>query len=104
MKLQEDINEIRKHFRILEGWEITLNKDSKYKAQQCSNVQTKMATIYDWPDDNVPKDYILHELLHICLRAIHHSQGYLRKEEEEFIQDLCEIWKQKDINSKPSKD
>ena len=104
MKLQEEINELRQHFRILQGWEISLNNDSKYKAQMCANVQKKMAVIYGWPDDEVPEDYILHELMHICLRVIHHPKGYKREAEELFIQDVCELWKQKNINSKAPKD
>jgi len=91
MNLQEEINYWKQKIRILKDWEITLNCESEYKAQVMSNVQKKMATIYAWPDDNVPKDYIFHEMLHIALMAVHHPKGFRKELEEKLIHDICSI-------------
>ena len=101
MELQDQINHIRRYFRVLEGWEIHFNKESKCKCQCVANPKTKTAVIYDcdWNGGEVPKDYVLHELLHICLREIHHEKGFKKKKEELFIQDLCDLLKTKNLNT-----
>ena len=56
----------------------------------------KRAVIYDLPSwdgvEGTPKDYIFHELLHLCMAAVMHATKKERREAEEtLVQDLCKI-------------
>ena len=76
-----------KKFRILKDWNIKFEKNSIYKGQVNYNPEIKVAVIYDWPNKNRPKDYYLHEVLHIAFRVAENS----REKQELFIQDLCKL-------------
>jgi len=78
-------DKIKNKFRVLKDWQIELDSKSIYKGQVNLNPKTKKAVIYDW-EGNAPKDFLLHEILHIVFRA-----SDTREKEELSIQDLCKI-------------
>lgn len=88
------IKRLQAKFRILDEWRISYNARGERKGQASINPETMNAEIYAWGDDDIPDDYILHEILHICCRYLMYvkSKGlYLvgREVEEAFVQDLC---------------
>ena len=88
------LEQVTSQFRILKDWKIAVEADGEYKGQVHINVIDKVAIICPWElDSEQPKNYILHELLHVCLRAIicNMSISGRRKAEEEFVQDLCSL-------------
>jgi len=81
-------------FRILENWAITSEEDGKYTGQVHLNTEDKEACICPWDtNEEEPEDYILHEILHICMIEIENKETYKeqREAEELFVQDLCTI-------------
>lgn len=82
-------------FRILKDWNISLceDEDSEYTGQCCQNTKTKMAEIFPWGEGEEEKDYIFHELVHICMADIRDKKPYKKRRESEelFVQDLCTI-------------
>ena len=78
-------------FRILKDWNIKVIKSSKYAGFSAISDKKKIAEIYDIIPR--PKDFITHELLHCCLRALLLIDKRKWKEvmqaEEELIQDIC---------------
>lgn len=93
MNLTDELQRLKKHFQVLQGWEIHINNEAKYKGQCVTNKEKKTAVIYGWQDDNVPGDYIFHELMHIALRAIHHPKGFKKQAEEALVQDLSTLYR-----------
>lgn len=85
-------------FRTLKDWNIKFDPKSKLKGQVCGNHRDKKAIIYDLDGWNgksgMPKDYIFHEIVHICFKDIMKARGnhkIKRNKEERFVQDLCKI-------------
>jgi len=78
-------------FRILKDWNIRITKSSKYAGFCNVNVKEKVAIIYD--ETPRPPNFITHELLHCCLRALlsmdKRKWRGLMTTEEELIQDIC---------------
>ena len=88
MKNQKIIKELKNKFRVLKNWNIKIDSNSRYKGQTNFNSKTKKAVIYDWENESeTPKDFFLHEILHIVFVA-----SNTRKKEELFIQDLCRFF------------
>jgi len=86
---------MKKQFRILRDWKIENKKaDAKNQAMVHISPKGKEATIYSFGIRPVPKDFRLHEYLHIALRALNrmkrNSKEYLQAEEK-LVQDICRI-------------
>ncbi len=85
------------NFRILRDWNIKEGvEDGGYRGQCCVNVKDKSADIYKWEEESEePSDYLVHEYLHIALRALidmdRRKPKELRQAEEELVRDICEI-------------
>jgi len=94
-RVQKRIHDFQDCFRILEKWKIRFDYESEDKGRCYHNSKKRTAVIYDWGKKRMPKDYLLHEILHIC-QAEMWSLGWEDREieEEMFIQDLCRmiIW------------
>lgn len=85
------IRRLSRRFRILDGWNISLDRRSRYKGQTNINAAKRTAVIYDWPPgEAVPRDFYLHEVLHIVLRAGYGSGNLGR--DEQVIRDLCRVF------------
>ncbi len=98
LTVQNEIKYWQSKFRILKDWEINYESKTEYK-QQCTAVaKTHRATIYAWGRGRRSKDYIFHEILHICQKEITFYKEYkVRREKEEmYIQDLCQIMRAHD--------
>ena len=86
---------MRKRFRILKNWSIHTESDPLRSGHVHFNPKCRSAVIEGWAagDTPEPADYILHELLHICLvevrRMDKRKSKELRQIEEELIQDIC---------------
>jgi hypothetical protein len=96
-------------FRILKDWTIERIKEQEsfqvledlsvepviYTGQVHLNAEDKEACICPWSTDGEkePEDYILHELLHICMIEIENKKTYKeqRAAEELFVRDLCTV-------------
>ena len=85
-----------RRFRILKGWKVKQSYSKKYFAQSSAFPKTKKATIYQWGDmyqEEQPVDYVLHEVLHACFRALlsmnRRKIKELRQAEELLVQDIC---------------
>ena len=82
---------------ILKGWRVTFNTTHEYKGQCNISPVRNSATIYEWGGTRVPKDYILHEMLHIAFKALYRMNEYpeRRECEESLIQYMCYITRKK---------
>ena len=81
-------------FRILDEWTIVAQKDGEYTGQVHLNASDKKAIICPWGVGKEADDYILHELLHICMSEILYNRKPYREQreaEELFVQDLCNL-------------
>jgi hypothetical protein len=89
----KELNYWKSKFRILDKWNIRLLDDDAYTGMCGFNIKTKAADIYPWGDNKEAEDYILHELLHICMAELRSLKSYKKKREAEelFVQDLCSI-------------
>jgi len=92
--MPRELKRIIKRFRILDDWTIKYDTQNEYKGQCSVSEKRKLAVIYDWGSRGRPKDYFLHEVLHIVFRAVMYSRKvdkYLcgRENEEISVQDLC---------------
>jgi hypothetical protein len=67
--------------------------DDEYKGKCWGAAKTKTAFIYAWGKGKRPKDYIFHEILHLCQKEIVYGRNRKSKREKEeiYIQDLCQI-------------
>lgn len=92
---QKLINDLQSKIRILKDWKINYVDDAEYKAQISIDITTKIADLYDWGKEDIPKDYFIHEMLHCALRefnSLDRRKGIeLRNKEEELVQDICMI-------------
>lgn len=85
------VKELKKRFRILDGWTITMGSDKRLDGtpytEECTvDMNQHTAVIYPWLiNEQEPSDYLLHEILHIALRVA----SIDREREELFTQDLC---------------
>ena len=92
------LEEIKKKFRVLDDWTITIGLDRAldgipYTGQCTINSNKHIAVIYPWHTNELePSDYILHEILHIAMQAVLIDYEY----RELFVQDLCTQFREKD--------
>ena len=100
---QNEINYWQSKFRILRGWQIEYDNTSQYKREVTRAKNKRLATIYGWGVGHPSKDYIFHEVLHLCQYEIRDAKDYKdrRELEEMYIQDVCKVFrklfKEKDI-------
>jgi len=117
MKKLDEIKYWQSKFRVLEDWTIEYIEKQEsfrvlkdlsiepiiYTGQVHLNGQDKEACICPWSTDEEeePEDYILHELLHICMLEIENKETYKeqREAEELFVRDLCTVIYDKEIRS-----
>lgn len=92
---QSEIDYWQSKFRILKDWKIRYQPDEKYKREVCHSFKNKKAGITDWGRGRPAKDYIFHEMLHICQCEISNTKEYYdrRELEELYIQDLSLIFR-----------
>lgn len=90
---KEEVGHWQSKFKILKGWAIEYTKDDEYTGQVHLDPSNKKADICPWGSGEEASDYILHELLHICMRCISDQNTYKKRREAEelFVQDLCII-------------
>jgi len=87
-KMKQDINFWKEKFRVLVDWEIEFDDQSEFKGQTGINTATKHAVIYGWDNETkVPKEYILHEIIHIAIRAVENDID----KDEILVQDLSKM-------------
>ena len=101
MNIEKQIKYWQKKFRILESWKIEFDPDPDYKDQANFSERKRLAIIYGSSYKRVPTDYVLHEMIHIALTevrktAINGNSVYAREKEENFVQDICTIVREKD--------
>lgn len=99
--LREDLRDIKKRFRILKSWRVIC-----HRGQIGPHTYFNSVTIHDekpraflWPWDHTqgpqPSDYVLHEVLHVALRALTRTPKRDRREaEENLIEDVCGIYQE----------
>lgn len=94
VSLPRDLVNIIKKFSVLDDWTIEYDDDwtieydidGDYKGQCVVNTDQKHAVIYAWPKGKkCPKDYFLHEVIHIVFSA---TDGCYEREEIA-IRDMC---------------
>ena len=99
---QIKIDQLHKRFRILKNWKIKYHEPNKHDQQRTGIYCNKQkAVIYGWPkrEKREPKDFLIHEILHIAANALvwidrrHHKAW--KEMEEEFVQDVCSLIKGK---------
>ena len=93
MTPKEEIQFWQSKFRLLKGYKITYGKDDKYIRQVTYHKNGKQSHICPFGRGRRPRDYIYHEVLHICLHVLVWKMRYPEylEKEEIFIQDLCRI-------------
>ena len=83
----DKIADLQSKFRLLNDWEICMEGYPEHSGHCIVNLERKKAIIEIWHGDiEEPDDYILHELLHIAIRAVQN-----RNNEEVLVQDICKI-------------
>jgi hypothetical protein len=86
---QSELAAVVSQFRVLNSWTVTYDPTVMYKNGCEWNKETKRAAIYGWGGIGPqPKDYLLHEVLHIAFHAATADDKAL---EEMFVRDLCRI-------------
>lgn len=92
---QKEVDEVVAKFRVLKDWEISCKKDGDYVCQATVLPDRKKACIYPWEDDNPPKDYLLHEVMHCALMYLRNIKNWkeAKEVEEIIVQDLCKIYR-----------
>lgn len=96
--IYRDVNKLKNHFRILKSWKVKYRSPSKQN--NCLSgiwPNTQSAWIYGWDKHRGkrPDDFLVHELLHVCAKALiwidrrHHKKYH--EMEEQFVQDICQI-------------
>ena len=97
--MQDEIIKWQKTFQFLQKWSIKYNPNDSEKCK-CFHNSKRYAEIYEWENKYEPvqpNDYVLHEILHICIREIEISkkENYKlgREVEEQFVQCVCDITK-----------
>jgi hypothetical protein len=89
------LKSIQKKFRILKDWKISESKSKKFFAQCNINHKKKVGDIFQYGEGNVPKDYLIHEMLHFSIRALWSMDKRKPKEmrlaEENLVQDICKL-------------
>ncbi len=96
MSVFQRFSETRQHFRILQDWVFTDGNNPQYFASINVHPSESKVVIYPYGDGE-PDDYVLHELLHICILALHRikkneSHATYRESEEQFVQDVCQLY------------
>lgn len=91
---EEETKYWQSRFSILDGWDIVYGADGDYVAECTVIADRRKAHIKPYGSEPMPKDYILHEIYHISLRAflLYHkilTSARFREIEEAFVQDLC---------------
>lgn len=87
------LNTLVSRFRLLQDWKVKEGKCHNYRAQVIINPRQKTAIICPWWDgEEPPADYLMHEVLHVVLRAYAFSKDH--EAEETTVQDLCTLLKQ----------
>ncbi len=80
-------------FSILKTWDIKRSRSKKYGAQCTIHPKKNQAIIYLYGKTKEPKAYMLHEYLHIALRALNRMDRRMWKEylqaEETLVQEIC---------------
>lgn len=90
-KTIREILRLQKSFRILRGWLITYGDigDGRFSMSETIRV-SKTAHIYPYAGPRTPRDYLLHEVLHIAMHALRSSRGRAL-DYENMVVDLCRI-------------
>ena len=91
MNIEEQIEFLKTHLRVLDGWKIEYNQTSINKTQCEWDIDKQQATIYKYgKKGRIPTDYILHEMIHISLESIFKGKTNKEmKEEEKFVKAIC---------------
>ncbi len=89
----KDIRMYKRHFAVLKGWKIRYRPNEPMVACCTISSKTNYAEIYKWGKGTQPKDYIIHEMLHIVLAANRRVKGWLsvKQMEEETVRSICGI-------------
>ena len=91
----DELRLLRKHRllrRLLKGWYVYFHHGGKYTGECWIEHKRKIAYVCEWGGDDVPADYIFHELLHVAFSALGQRKcgsKEWRECEEELIQFIC---------------
>ena len=89
----QKLNEIKNKFRILSDWVIDIDNTGDYFGQVSISPTEKKAVLYPWHNSEEPKDFLIHELLHVAMRAFDRSPEETKHELEELlVQDICQLY------------
>lgn len=89
--VRTEIVRLRKYLRILDDWKIDFVKSKTYFNQCVYNIDIKCAVIYNFKG-KMPKDYLLHEMMHIALAEIYKDKSDTERiKEEQFVRAVCNI-------------
>lgn len=87
--MQSKINKLQKKFHILKKYGINFVEDPKLYKQSASEPPKNKAVIFSWGKGKIPKDYFMHEMIHIAIGEL--LEKYSKKKEERFVVDLCRL-------------
>lgn len=90
-----EMRDIISIFRVLKGWKVSLVPAGKHEARTWISSKKKRAIIYNFRGQ-APKDFILHEVLHIVLATLEsldkRSPKIVAENDEIIVQDLCYLY------------
>lgn len=100
-KTIKELRRLQKSFRILRGWLITYGDIGDGRVSMSETIRvSKIAHIYPYEGPEMPRDYLLHEILHIALHALRSSRGRCA-DYETMVVDLCRIIDTRDLRPYP---
>ncbi len=90
------VKKMSEKFRILKCWKVRGASNVPGYADQCHiDNEHNTAVIYPSSEMDEPTDYLLHEVLHVAMRALWGMDKRKPKEiiqaEEKLVQDICVI-------------
>lgn len=95
--MNKELIRLKNSFGLLRNWRIRLVKHKKYAAEVSFDEEHRKAVIYAWPSNTEqPKDFLLHEILHLALRELdcRNKAGTGYEAEEQLVQDICKLFRE----------
>jgi hypothetical protein len=95
-QVEQEVKGWQDQFAILKDWNVRFNHTSEHKGKVTTNPDLPRATFFPWPEgENTPKDFYLHEILHLALRQYKRTpESEDFDVEEQLVRDICRIWRE----------
>lgn len=66
----DQIKRVQKQLRVLDDWNIKYDDSGAYTREMTCHPEQKRGVVRSWGEGVQAEDYVLHELLHMAIRAV----------------------------------